>query len=219
MVNKIFENKKHVFWQAFFVTLLFFLIGLVLGVYLEQIRSDNLSVTYSQSEISLYDSFALSKLSDTVISCSDLIEANINFADRIYEEAAQLEKYDEKSKLTEAIKSIHRKYDLLRTFLWINIMDLKTKCPGITSVVYIYTYDTENIDVKSEQIVWERILNDLKLEKGNDIILIPIAEDSNLASLNSLINEFNITKFPAVIIGDKQVLHQISSVKDLEKYL
>lgn len=214
------ENKKHVFWQALFLTALFFLVGLVLGVYLEQIRSDDFSLAFSQSEISLYDSFALGRLTqNNLVSCTDLKIASIDFADRIYEEARQLEKFDEKSKLTESLKSIHRKYDLLRTILWINVMDLREKCKDVNNVVYIYTYDTDDLKIRSKQIVWSRILSDLKDQRGDDIILIPIAVDSDLASLNSIIKPMNITEFPVVIVNDNLVLYDLSSVDDLERYV
>ena len=214
------ESKKHVFWQALFLTGFFFLLGLVFGVYLEQMREDNFSTSFYQSEVSLYDSLALSKLSESkLISCGDIKNASINFADKIYEEARDLERFDEKNKLTESLKSVHRKYDLLRTLLWMNIIDIKEKCGEINSVVYLYVYDTEDINVKSEQVVWSRLLGDLKDEEGNEIILIPIAADSGLASLDSLIKKFGIKKYPAVIINEKHILYDVEPASDIRKYL
>src|SRR3989338_5217056 len=131
------ENKKHVFWQAFFLTTLFFLIGFVFGIYLEQMRSDDLSATFYQSETSLYDSLALGRLiGDNSTSCAELRKTNIDFADKIYNEARELEKYDEKNKLTDSIKSVHRKYDLLGTLLWMNVIELKKRC-GIILFLYL----------------------------------------------------------------------------------
>lgn len=216
------ENKKHVFWQALFVTALFFLVGLVLGVYFEQIRTDNFNVAYSQSEIALYDSFALGKLVDNgIASCVDLKRSSLLFADRIYEEALSLEKFDDKSQLTETIKSIHTKYDLLRTFLWIDAIKMKEACPTtkINTVVYLYTYNTDDVETKAKQIVWSRILSDLKEEKGSSILLIPIAQDSNLISLQSLEKKFGVNHFPAVVINEKNIVYTVDSVADLKKYL
>jgi len=214
------ENKKNAFWQALFVTILFLLIGFVLGVYLEQIRSDNLSVTFYNSETSLYDSLALTKLAeDGSISCLKLKEININFADRIYDEAVELEQFDEKNKLTDSMKSIHRKYDLLRTLLWMNIIDLRKNCSDINDIVYLYLYDTEDVRIKSEQIVWERTLRDLKNERGSDLILIPIAVNQNVDSLNYLISNYKIEKFPAVLINNETILYEPKSVSELENYL
>lgn len=214
------SNKKHVFWQAFFLTILFFLLGLVLGVYLEQSRSDSLNSLFYQSEVSLYDSFALGKfIEGQNISCEALSEASINFAEKIYAEARELEKFDESNKLTDSVKTIHKKYDLLRTLLWMNSIDLQKKCPEVNIAVYLYVYDTDNVNLKSRQTVWSRILQDLKEIKGDDLILIPIATDQNLASLDSLIKTFNIAEFPAVLINDDKILYEPESADEIAKNL
>ena len=146
------ESKKHVFWQAFFLTMLFFALGMVLGVYLEQTRTDNANIVFYQSETSLYDSFALGKLLENPsVLCEDLEMASVDFANQIYEEARELERFDKSNKLTESLKTIHRKYDLLRTLLWMNILETKEKCSGINTVVYLYNYDEEDIDIRSQQ--------------------------------------------------------------------
>jgi hypothetical protein len=218
---KILENKKHVFWQAFFVTLLFFLIGLLLGVYLEQIRTENVNIALYDSEASLYDSLALGMLiEDLSLSCEDFKEASVDFADEIYWEAGALEKFDDSSELTNSLKIIHRKYDLLRTLLWMNIISAKEKCEiPMNTIVYLYIYDTEDLQIKSRQIVWSRILGDLKSKKGNEIILIPIAVDQDITSLEYLIKSYDIDEFPAVIVNEKKVIMDLSSVEDIEMYL
>ena len=217
---KIFNDKKHVFWQAFFLTVLFFFIGIVLGVYIEQSRADSLNVAFYNSEASLYDSFALGRLVEGAsASCEDFKSASVVFADQIYEEVRSLEKFDDSNKLTESVKIIHRKYDLLRTILWMNIMAAKERCSSeINTVVYLYIYDTENVEIKSEQVVWSRILGDLKEQKGNDIILIPIAVDQEIVSLEYLIDDYNIQEFPSIIINEEHVISEISGADDLIQY-
>ena len=214
------ESKKHVFWQALLLTVLFFILGLVFGVYLEQLRSENFNTAFYQSEISLYDSLAVTKLSEGgFVSCNDLKEANLEFADKIYTEARDLERFDEKSQLTESLRTIHRKYDLLRTILWMNTIDVNKKCGDLSTIVYLYTYDAEDVNIKSEQAVWSRILGDLKEKMGNKIILIPIAADNNLTSLDFMAKKFGVQRYPAVIINEKNILYDVSSVSTIEKYL
>lgn len=220
MALKRLESKKHVFWQAFFLTILFFFLGLILGIYLEQTRIDNTNIAFYQSESSLYDSFALVKLSENPsVSCEDLKSASVDFADQIYEEAKNLEKFDKSNKLTNSLKVIHRKYDLLRTLLWMNIISFKENCGEINTAVYLYEYDNKNIEIKSKQIVWSRILEDLKNEMGDNLILIPIAVDQNLVSLDYLIKTYGLTDFPAVILNEKHIFYEHETVKELEKYL
>ena len=220
MALKKLESKKHVFWQAFFLAVLFFFLGLILGIYLEQTRIDNTNIAFYQSESSLYDSFALGKLSENPsVSCEDLKSASVDFADQIYEEAKDLEKFDGANKLTKSLKVVHRKYDLLRTLLWMNIISFKENCGEINTAVYLYKYNAENIEIRSKQIVWSRILEDLKNERGDDLILIPIAMDQNLVSLDYLLRTYGLTDFPAVILNEKDIFYEHETVKELEKYL
>lgn len=214
------ENKKHVFWQALFISILFFLLGLVFGVYMEQLRADNVNVAFYQSEVSLYDSFALGKLLDgNLTSCSDLKEAGVNFADKIYEEARQLEKYDTKNELTDSMKIIHRKYDLLRTLLWMNVLEIKQKCGKLNSVVYLYYYGAEDIETKSRQVVFGNILNELKNEKGNDVLLIPIAANQGIESLRYLTKRYGIDKFPVILVNENKTFYEPISSEEIGRYL
>jgi len=220
MALKKLESRKHVFWQAFFLTLLFFFLGLVLGIYLEQIRIDNTKIAFYQSEASLYDSFALGKLLENpLVSCDDLKMASVNFANKIYEEALELEKFDNSNKLTDSLKTIHRQYDLLRTLLWMNIINMKENCGEINTVVYLYEYDVDDLKVSAKQLVWSRILRDLKDEKGDDVILIPIAVDQGIVSLDFLIKTYGVKEFPAVIFNEKSILYDHKTAKELEEYL
>lgn len=214
------KDKRHVFWQAFFLTLLFFSLGIVMGVYLEQIRIDNTNLLFYQSEVSLYDSFALAKLSDTVsVSCEDLNEASVAFADKIYLEARELERFDGANKITDSLKILHKKYDLLRTLLWMNIISEKDKCNNLNTVVYLYVYETDDLQIKSEQAVWARILQDLKEDVGNEVTLIPIAVDNEITSLDYLIKRYGVETFPAVVINEKKILYEIHSVGEIKSYL
>ena len=222
MVKKLFESKKHAFWQAFFLTVLFFLIGFVLGVYVEQLRADSINSEFYYSETSLYDSFALGQvLQDSFAPCDILKKEISGFADRIYNEAQQLERYDSANQLTQSVKTIHRKYDLLRTILWINIIDMKEKTEdcSLNTVVYLYVYDTQDVDIRAKQTAWGRVLSDLKEEEGSEIVLIPIASDQNINSLDYLMWKYNITESPAVIVNEEHVFYDLKTKRELKNFL
>jgi len=219
MVN--LGNSKNVIWEAFLLTIVIFVFGLLLGVAYEENKFEEISEYYIQSEVSLMDAMALNDVvSMKNSSCDVLIDANIEFADRIYEEARLLEKYESSGKITESLKLAHKKYDLLRTFLWITNIKTLDKCSGeFSTIVYLYEYESEDLVQKATQNVWSKILFDLKQEKGKNIILIPIAVDNGLSSLNSLISRFGVSEFPVVIINDKYIITELSSIDEIQKYL
>ncbi|MFH1290965.1 MAG: hypothetical protein ABIH79_00200 [archaeon] len=193
--------------------------GLFLGMLIETSNSSKISNLYLQSEISLTDAMAVSRLTEEFdFDCDSIKQGNINFADRIYTEAKLLEEYEDSGKLTDNMILLHKKYDLLRTLLWTSNQNSLERCNNYNLLVYLYEYESENITKKATQNVWSKIIIDVKM--GNDdILLLPIAADQNLTSLNLLINEHSITQFPALIINNNQILYGLDNVASIEKFL
>jgi hypothetical protein len=222
-------NQKSVFWKAFLFAVFVFIIGLLMGYSFEASNLKKLNNYYTNSEIALMDILAFQNFIDSPnADCNDLVLANLQFADRIYNEAKVLEKYEEAGKMVDGFKILHKKYDLLRTILWINVQKTSDKCPNkLHSVVYLYEYSPKDLTKKATQTVWSRILMDLKDKHGSDIILISIAADgevlenldNQIISLDSLISKFEIEQYPVVIVDDKYVISDLKSTEDFEKYL
>ena len=214
------RNKKRVFWEALLLTLIIFILGMLIGASFERGKLDEIEQYYTKSEILFMDMFALNDRIDSDETCEILIDSNIQLADNIYDEAFILEKYEDAGKITEGLKLAHRKYDMLRTFLWMNTIDISEKCKGeFNTVVYLYEYNSPDLAQKATQAILGRVLFDLKQEKGNEVILIPIAVDSNLVSLDALLEDFEISRYPVVIINEEYVIEGINSVEDLKTYL
>ena len=213
-------DPKNVFWEAFLLTIIVFAFGLFLGIALENSRTNKVNEYYASSEIALTDSLALSNivyLSNS--SCGDLVRTNLAFADRIYMESKILDDYDEASKLTDNLKLINKRYDLLRTLLWVSSTKAQEECKGDFSVVvYLYEREAKELTQRATQNVWSKVLKELKEKKGSDIILIPISNDKSLSSLQVLIGQYNISSFPVVII-DGKVITKLQSQSDLERYI
>ena len=216
------NNKKRVFWEALILTILIFLLGFLSGLIFENKRVEVIEEYYIQSENSLMDIFALNNfVSLNNISCDTLISSNINFANRIYDEAKILDEYERTGKITDKMDVQHKKYDIMRTFLWINTIKTNEICKNnsIHTVVYIYHFNANDLTEKATNSVWSKILVDLKETKGDEIILIPIAADSNIIALNSMLENYDVQQYPVLIIDNKYVINELSSVEEIEKYL
>jgi len=214
------ENKKHIFWQALIITITIFIFGMVIGIYFEQIRTDNVNTLFYNSESELFDTISFLSITDLFnVSCDELVKLNIAFADKVYTQALEVDKIDTSNQATDSLKAIHRKYDVLRTILWINILNLKKQCPNVNDIVYLYIYHTEDHQVKSQEIVMSRLLSDLKQKRGNDFILIPIATNSDINSLDYILNQYNITDIPTIFINEKYKITNPQSITEIEKYL
>lgn len=215
------KSKKHVFWEALLITVVVFIFGLLIGISYESSRVEEVNRFYAHSEVSLMDLFALNNMVDfEESSCELLINSNIVFANRIYEEAYLMEKYADSTRVSEGAKLAHQRYDLLRTFLWMNMMKIREKCKkDVDLVVYLYEYDTGDLAKKATQNVWSKVLFDLKQRKGDELVLIPIASNTNLNSFDALVSKFEVEQYPVVIINDEDVIYNLKSVEQLEDYL
>ncbi len=213
-------ESKHAFWQAFIVTVAIFIIGIVIGIVIEGSRTSEIEGFYVQSELSLMDILALNSMINTGnYSCDLMISSDLEFADRIYEEAVLLEDYENAGKLTDELTVTHKRYDLLRTFLWVNSEKTREICGGnFNVVVYLYEQETEDLAQKATQNVWSKILFDLKQRNGASIILIPIAVDGGLVSVDSKVAQYDIKSFPVVIVNG-EVVSTLESVEELEQLL
>ncbi len=221
MVKMKLGNPKNAFWEALLLAGIMFVLGLLLGVSFEARKLDDINQYYAKSEIFLMDIFVFNNINDFGnLSCEKLIDSNIKFADTIYDEALLLEKYEQSGKISESMKLAHRKYDLLRTFLWTNTVKIKDKCESNFSyIVYLYEYDPDDLVKKATQRVWSEILFQLKQEKGNGVVLIPIAVNSNLTSLDYFIEKYEISDSPALIIDGRETVYKLDSVNQLKDYL
>lgn len=214
-------NQKHVFWQALLVALLIFSFGMLIGALVENFRADRVNSLYIESQEDLMDlRLQVDILDNMPVNCQLATKKNIDFANRIFNEARTLEKYDSSSKISDELKAAHRRYDVLRTMLWFNSIKLKEKCDDeFHTVVYLYDYGDVSISQKSKQNVFSRILIDLKEKKGNEIVLIPIAVDLDVDSLDLLINNYGVTEFPTILIDEKEKITEIVTVEEIEKLL
>ena len=216
------QNKKRVFWEALILTILIFILGFLAGLVFENKRVEVIEDYYIQSENSLMDIFALNNFASlNNISCDALISSNINFANRIYDEAKILDEYEKAGRITDKMDAQHKKYDIMRTFLWINTIKTKEICKNnpTHTFVYLYNFNTDDLTEKATNSVWSKILGNLKEKYGDEVILIPIASDSNIIALNSILENYNFSKYPIVIIDNKYVIEKLGSVEELEKYL
>ncbi len=213
-------NPKNIFWEALLLTVVVFASGIFLGIAFENSRVEKVNTYYVNAEISLVDILALNNfISSSDASCRGLLVSNLEFADKIYEESKVLDDYDSANKLSDDLKLVHTRYDLLRTLLWVSASEARIKCKGDFSiVVYLYDRETEDLADRASQNVWSKILQQLKEKQGSNIILIPISVGGDLSSLKAMTERYDIANYPVVIINDV-VIRDLKTVDELEQYL
>lgn len=211
-------KSKGAFLQAFLFTIIVFGIGMLLGFYLESSRAGKVETSLTSSEINMIDEQIRIRMMDELnISCEQAIGSTFDFADRIYGEAIRLEKYDIAAKFIDAMTVIHKRYDLLRMMLWSEGMGIRKKCQGdFHTIVYLYDYKTEDLGKKAMQNSISKVLTELKIKHPKEILLIPIAGNLGLDSVNIVKEKYGIKELPAVIIDENITISELVAVDEME---
>ena len=221
MVYKM-SSKPGIFVESLIITILILVIGFSWGFYFENFRTKKIAESYQNYEIEALDLKLQNYYYQTMeqSSCKEAIEQNFIFADNIYNTGLEIERAEEANQITEDIIREKRRHALLKTELWLNTVLLKEKCSEpFDTVVYLFSHDPDNNAKVSEQKIISNILKSVKEEKGNKIILIPIAGDMNLGAINLQNRIYNITYFPSIIINEKIVLEGFHTEEDVLSYL
>jgi hypothetical protein len=215
-------GSKHVFWQALLSAVLIFGVGILLGVWIEHGRNTTLENGLLTSEINVLDSQLLGQVSQNFnVGCNLSKQEVIELSDRIYNEAKSLEQYDSSSQLTDTLQLLHKRYDILRVILWNQAANVGKACRGdFHTVVYLYQYKNPSIEVDSTQTVFSRILEDIKQKEGDRIVLIPIAGDLNISSIDLIKKKYNLDDgYPIVIVDETKVIKTIAELTAIQQSL
>ncbi len=215
------NKQKHVFWQAFLVAGLIFTTGILIGFGVESWRAEEISELYKESEFDMLDARIMTEaISRSDFDCKVIEKKNIEFADRIYEEALVLDELESSQKITESLELQHKKYDLLRTMLWVNSMKIKRQCnSSYSNIVYLYQYDEPSLDKKAKQKVFSDFLQNLKREYKGEVLLIPIAGDFDFISLDFLKEIYGIDELPVILIDEKYKIKKVNELTEIESFL
>jgi hypothetical protein len=215
------HNQKYIFLYALLLTIFIFNLGIFMGYMLESSRIKNINTMYMNAETELLDQIIQKDALATLnLDCKNLVEENIEFGDRIFKEALQIQKYEDANRINNEIIFQHKRFDLLRALFWINSIKIKQQCnSSYHNVVYFYKYNKPSLEQESKQKFFSNLLVEIKQKKGADVMLIPIAADNDIPSINLFVKKYNITELPVILIDEKIKLTDIKTMEDIEKYL
>lgn len=221
MVYQIVKSKYKVFAETLILTLLILLIGFAFGFYVESVKLGKVVEGYKEFEIEALDlklqNYYYQIMDES--SCESAIEQNFIFADKIYEKGLLIERYEDASDLSQDILLEKKKYVLLKTELWLNSILLKEKC-GDPFHTVVYLYFQEGNDVKrAEQEAISNILKQLKEEKQNEIVLLPIAGNLGLDIVNMQMGIYGVEYLPSIIVNEEYVLEGFNELERIESLL
>jgi len=214
-------NPKNSFWLALVFTIIIFLLGLTFGYFIEIYKADVSEEKILGSEIELLDYSTRAELYKNLnLSCEPRMDAILKNADEIYYNALELERYEDSAKFTTMLLLLHKRYDLLRASLWIDYNLVRKSCrQDVHVLLYLFEYKTEDVELKSMQGLYSRILSDMKSKHSDKIILLPVAMDLDLGSVDFIEKANNVSQAPAIIIDDNLVIQGRITFDELESII
>ena len=219
--DNMIKNQKYIFLYALIITFVVFNLGIFMGYMLESSRLDKINTLYSNAELELFDQMTQKEsLGVLNLDCNTLVNENIKFGDQIFQEALQIQKYENANRISNDIIFQHKRFDLLRTLFWMNSIKIKQSCNSdYHNLVYFYKYNNPSIAQDSKQKFFSNLLQQVKQNEGDKIMLIPIAGDNNIPSVNILMDKYNITEFPTILVDEKTKFTDIKNAGEIESIL
>jgi hypothetical protein len=220
--NEMEMRYRYYFIEALALTLFLFIIGFLIGLNIEHNRNVEITEYYMNTEESLgilTDKLALSNLGK--YTCSELITQNFEIGNQIYEQALIFERYENSATFTKSqLIGEHRKFDVLRTMFWTNSIKIKERCgeDSFNTIVYLYNYQSEEIEEIAKQKIMSSITQEIKEKAKEKIILIPIAKNLNISSLNVMMSEYDNLNESTLLIVNEDLTFLANQTEDLRKY-
>lgn len=216
------NTRFRIFLESAIIALLILIIGFSFGLYVESNRNEKIVDSYKDYEVEALDlklqNYYYQIMDST--SCERAVEQNFEFADDIYLRGLELEKFEESNQITDELLREKKRYSLLKTELWLNTLLLKKKCDvNFDTIAYIYAGKPESSAIVSQQKIVSNVLRTIKEEKGNNLILLPIAGDLDLKSVDLQKRVYGVTSLPSLIINERIVLEGFYTAEQIEGYL
>lgn len=202
-------------------TIAIFLIGIMLGVLVDNMRVSEIKSSLSESEMSWEDYRLLNTFIGTLRGdeCESALKQNLEYNSMIYKFGSEIENKIKVSRFSPEAQQEWNRYVLLQFQFWMNSIELKEKCGfDYSNVVYV----SRMVEGGSEEVdnrLQSNILLDIKERCGSEIMLIPLTAEFGLESVSAIVSYYNITKFPAVIVDEEYVFQGMTEASEIEKHI
>ncbi len=218
-------NPTRVALMAGAITLIVFSIGIWFGLTMqdqrvEEIKNDYLQIQILWNDVELQSEILEKNSISNEKVCENAVNQNLDFGEQVYEKGKKIETYEQRNEFSDTLKIQKKEHNLLKLQFWLNSMNIQEKCSNAEyiNVVYFYKDDPSNLEEEKQNKI-SGVLFDLKQENGQKIMLIPIASDLGLSSVQTMISKYAVNEFPAVLINENILVNDVKSKQELQKII
>lgn len=213
---------KRVYVQAGVLSLFVFLIGIMVGIWIDNYRLGGIRSALSEADINSYDARLLNSYLQRFGKeyCDVALEQNLAYNNKIYEEGRKIEDKINANIFTPEVQQEWRRYTLLQTQFWLNSVELKEKCGfDYHTVVHLSRQKNTTTAEEINNKVQASVLLDLKEKCGSKMMLIPITADTDLIVVEAVAKQFDVSEYPAVIIDESFVFQGVTTGDKINELL
>lgn len=208
--------------QAGIFSLFIFLIGIMVGIWIDNYRISSIRSSLAETDIDSNDARLLSSYLQRFGKdyCAVALEQNLAYNNKIYQDGREIEEKIDANIFTPEVEQEWRRYTLLQVQFWLNSIELKDKCDfDYHNVVHLFREKNATREEEIDNKVQSSVLLDLKEICGRKMMLIPVTFDTNLIVVDAVAKQFNIKEYPAVIIDESSVFQGLTSKETLNSLL
>lgn len=191
---------------AFVITLIIFFLGFVIGVFVDKIRADYTTSVIEQQKIESdslqlqYFYLTAQNITENCPALRTIFNTNLNSLENAF---SRLSNYKNRAVYKKDKFSLnYRQYALEEIKYWTLSDKIKASCKeDIVRILFFFTLDCD------ECVTQGFVLDYFKKLLGDKLLVFSfnskLAEEEPL--INTLIAQFNITKYPSLVIEDQRI--------------
>lgn len=209
---------KKLFLKTTILTISVFIIAFFLGIWFDSLRLEEVKITLTDIDNLWNDARLLYSFTDKLgdVSCDFLLKENHNLGDKIYAEGLKIEEYEKANRFIPSLLLEKKRYALLDLQFWINSIELKKLCnANYATIIYFYSH----YEKTAEQKLMENLLWEFKQKCGPKTIYITLPVDLDISTINTIKNNYNITKTPSLLINETVVIKGLTTMEELKEYV
>jgi hypothetical protein len=212
-----------VLWKAGILTLVVFVAGIGIGVWLDdqrvaQVQSQLTDIDLQWNDARLMSLYYQQRAAFDGTFCTSALEANMGFNDRIYKQGLEIDRFEQVNRFAPELLQAKKRYAMLQLQFWLNSIALKQACnASYSTVVYFYNHYDQNI--AAQQRAQSEVLTELKNKCGADMLLVPLPLDLGISTISMIAAQYNVTGAPNLLVNEKYVFNGLTGKSTLQQLL
>ncbi len=185
---------------AFFIAAVLFISGLSVGFLFNDLKQNNMQESFDSMKDMVENAELELVLMDFLkenLKCEYFMTSTKLMATESHELWAKVVLYEKNGILNDEYYSLKRSYVNSLIKNWVSIEKSKQLCElNYSTILYFYTNPNDCPDC-SEQ---GNVLDAIRIYYNNEILIFPLDTNIGLDAVDILINVYNITQYPSLVI-------------------